>query len=319
MHKTDIFDFQYATNTTREMLDIFLKEKEVYNLSVETLRCYKYHINTFITFLEDKADNPAFKSCTQKTYNAFILYLKDRGTKDVTINTIARSLRAWIYWLADKNCITPFKVVMPKYQKTIPDTYSDEELYLLLKKPNRHCSEVEYETWVFVNLAIATGLRLSSMLNIQIRDIEFNQGILNVNHTKNRKALSLALNEELLIILRTYIRIFELDTEDYLFCTGAKTKLSPRTVEDFVRRYNKKRGVYKKKLIHAFRHTFARNHYLQNHDMYRLKELMGHSLISTTEHYLGTLGLDTSSRIEYNPQAQFSYKESNTSKRRKKL
>jgi len=86
-------------------------------------------------------------------------------------------------------------------------------------------------------------------------------------------------------------------------------------MEDFVRRYSKKQGVHKKKLIHAFRHTFARNFYLQTHDMYRLMNLMGHTMISTTEHYLGTLRLNTSQQIKYNPQAELNLNKTYTSKK----
>ena len=140
-----------------------------------------------------------------------------------------------------------------------------------------------------------------------------------VTKTKNRAALSLVANDELLAILKRYVKLFDLYPEDYLFCTGEKGKLANRTMEDFVKRYNAKRGVQKKKIIHAFRHTFARNHYLQNHDVYRLKNLMGHTLISTTEHYLGTLGLNTSDKIEYNPQAQFIKKQKQTRNRRQSM
>ena len=97
-----------------------------------------------------------------------------------------------------------------------------------------------------------------------------------------------------------------LSQDDYLFCTGEKKRLANRSMEDYVRRYSAKRGVTKNKCIHAFRHTFARNYYLQFHDMYRLKELLGHTMISTTEQYLGSLGLITSREIEYNPQVLYS-------------
>lgn len=311
--------FNHTDKSSKELLEMFLTEKEAYNLSEESIKMYRYHCEKFIALLGEEADEPGYRILTQKKYNEFILDIKGKGIKDVTVAITARSIRAWLYWLMENDCIRSFQVKIPKFQKTIPDTYTDEELILLLEKPKRNCTEVEYETWVFINLAIATGMRLSSMLNMKVADIHFSDNTIVVNRTKNRNTLSLVVNDELLLILKKYIQLFELNDDDYLFCTGEKGKLAKRTMEDFVKRYNMKRGVQKPKLIHAFRHTFARNHYLQNHDMYRLKDLMGHTLISTTEHYLGSLGLDTSRKIEYNPQAQFSKKPENNHNRRQKI
>ena len=316
---TDAIVFSNTDKTAEELLELFLQEKQAFNLSDETISLYRYHCMQFVQSLSSAAKEPGYKVLTLESYKEFILKLKERNIKDVSVASIARSVRTWLYWLMENNCINAFHIVIPKYQKTVPETYTDEELAILLEKPKRNCTEVEYETWVFINIAIATGLRLSSILSLKVRDIHFSDNTIVVNKTKNKAALSLVANDELLAILKNYIRLFELQPEDYLLCTGEKGKLAKRTMENFVERYNRKRGVQKKKIIHAFRHTFARNHYLQNHDMYRLKDLMGHTLISTTEHYLGSLGLDTSKKIEYNPQAQFIKKPEPKKSRRKKV
>lgn len=315
----NIEELNSLEKTPSELLDLFLQEKEAFNASTETIKQYRYHCVQFIHSIENADELPGYKVLTLDSYKNYIVELKKRDIKDVSIACIARSLRAWLYWLMENNYINPFHVKIPKYQKVVAETYTDEELAILLEKPGRNCSEVEYETWVFINVAIATGLRLSSILNIKVQDIHFSENTIVVNKTKNRTALSLVANDELLAILKRYVKLFDLYPEDYLFCTGEKGKLANRTMEDFVKRYNAKRGVQKKKIIHAFRHTFARNHYLQNHDMYRLKNLMGHTLISTTEHYLGTLGLNTSDKIEYNPQAQFIKKPKQTRNRRQSI
>ena len=301
----EIVNFKYQSKSTEELLQQFLNAKQAQNLSSETIKIYRFHGRIFCRYLGDRAKEPAWKVCDLECYNGFILWLQNSDRKDITITSFSRSVRTWFYWMMDNNCIARFRIKIPRYQKTIPAVYSDEELKVLLKQPSKNCTEVEYETWVFINLAIGTGLRLSSMTSIHVEDIMFSENTIVVNKTKNRNGLLLVINDELLAILETYIRLFHLDSEDYLFSTGNGTKLANRTMEDFVNRYSAKRGISKSHVIHAFRHTFARNFYLQNHDMYRLKELMGHTLISTTENYLRSLGMDTTKKIEYNPQAQF--------------
>ena len=312
--RLEIKNFSHQSDSAKELLEKFLKEKQVQNLSEQTLKIYRTHCMYFLEDLSIDDTTPAWKACTQENYNQYILDLQQSDMKDVSIASYARSLRAWFYWLMNNNCITEFTVIIPKYQKTIPATYTDEELATILKKPQSGCTEVEYETWVFINVAIATGLRLSSILALKVCDICFSENTINVNRTKTRISLSLVVNDELLDILKTYIRIFELEDNDFLFCTGEKTPLARRSMESYVTRYLTKRQISKSHAVHAFRHTFAKNYYMQCHDMYRLKELMGHSTISTTEIYLRSLGLSTSKKIEYNPQALFKSVESQKKK-----
>lgn len=313
----EIVNFRYQEETARTLLEMYLKEKKAINLSQYSIKLYSYHCSVYLDYVDPEGVLPVWKACTLENYRAYILHQQDIGTKDITIASQTRSIKAWFYWLMDNHCIADFKVVIPKYQETIPETYDDTELAALLKKPSRGCTEVEYETWVFINMAIATGLRLSSITSLKVENISFPESTISVGRTKNRSALKLVINRELADIIRCYIRIFQLKKGDYLFCTAQGSPLAKRTVEDFVRRYSMKRGVFKQRAIHAFRHTFAKNYYLQNHDMYRLKELMGHTLISTTEKYLKSLGLETSRAIEYNPQSQFIVKETSKKKVRR--
>ena len=159
----------YPSFSAEELMTRFLAEKQAENLSEQTLLVYRFHCNMYLRTLQNSGV-PAYKTCTKIHYNQFIVDQQNQGKKDITIAAICRSIRAWFYWMMANNYIAPFQVIIPRFQKTIPETYTDEELERLLQKPNRGCTEVEYETWVFVNLAIGTGLRLSSMLNLKVSD-----------------------------------------------------------------------------------------------------------------------------------------------------
>lgn len=312
----EVATYRYQNETALQIFERFKSQKQAENLSENSLIDYSQHFELYIRTLEGDRDLPAHDTCTLDNYNTFIMNLRKSDIKDVTIASYCRSIRAIFYWMMDNECISNFTIKIPKFQHTVPDTYTDEELAILLEKPKKQCSYVEYETWVFINLAIATGLRLSSMLSLKVSDIIFSENIISVKQTKNNKGLKLVINDEMLEILDKYIQLFGFTDDSYLFSSAEGTPLHKRTMEDFIYRYEKKRNIKKTKAIHAFRHTFARNFYLQTHDMYRVKELLGHTMISTTEHYLGSLGLDTSTKIEYNPQSQFSQSSNNTKSRR---
>ena len=158
----EAIQFRYQEDNAKTLLSVFLKDKKAVNLSEFTIKLYSYHCNVFIDYLDPEGKLPGWKVCTLENYQSYIIHQQEIGTKDITIASQARSIKAFLYWLMENQCISFFKVVVPKYQETVPDTYNDDELAILLKKPSRRCTEVEYETWVFINVAIATGFHIIS-------------------------------------------------------------------------------------------------------------------------------------------------------------
>lgn len=232
-------------------------------------------------FREKKAEN-----ISPSTYKTYTLHIKHFLQQDD---------------LFEGNIPTKF-VTVDFYQDWIEDT--QDELTTLLKKPDDNCSEVEYQTWVYINLICATGLRLSSALNLKVKDLVAKDRELYVQHTKNKQGQLLYLNDEMIKILNKYFQQFDLFSEDYMFCTASKTRLARRTIQDNVATYNRKRGV-EKTSIHLMRHTFAKNYYQKTKDIYSLRMILGHSSVGITENYLKDLGLTLESAIAYNPQQIF--------------
>lgn len=197
-----------------------------------------------------------------------------------------------------------FKVTLPKAQKQIKSTYTDEELGELLKDP-RHCSYSVYQTWIFINFAIGTGLRLSSILAIQVKDYSPQEQTVIVNTTKSKQAQTRHLNPELCNLLNEYISIFELNSVDYLFCGSSGKQITVRGMQENVKRYNKNHGI-EKTSIHLFRHTFARKFLENGGNIVDLQRLLDHSNISTTMEYIKDYSIDIGKVQEvFNPQVAY--------------
>lgn len=292
--------------TVRQAYTEFMREKKAFNLATETLNTYKLHIENFVNS-NDFWDMPT-SLLNKDLYQFWIEDMQeDENKKDVTVTSYCRSVRAFLYWLQDNQYMEPCSLKLPKYQKTIKQCYTDDELSILLKKP-KVCSEVEYQSWVFINLVCATGMRLSSALSIKVSDIQRKEHSIYVQKTKNRNAQVFFVSDEMLSILSKYIIQFELVDDDWLFCTAEKNQLAKRTIQDNVADYNRKRGVSKTG-IHLMRHTFAKNYYIKTKDMYSLQKILGHSTIATTEKYLTDLGVSLADATAYNPQQEFGKKQ----------
>lgn len=273
-----------------EAFEFFVRKCQAKNLSEMSIHSYKEKMTVFYGFCEPSRQ---ISCVTEETIDEFILFLKGKGScNDITINSYLRSLRAFLYYCMDCGYVQHFKVHLIKAEKKIKDTYSNEELMRLLKKPNMEdCSFGTYKTWVFENYLLGTGNRISSAMGLRISDIDFNSALITLRKTKNRKQQIIPLSHSLSNILQEYLSIRGGTPEDYLFCNDYGQKGSIRAYQKLVAMYNISRNVNKTS-CHLFRHTFAKNWILAGGDVFRLQKILGHSDLTVTREYVAMFGTD---------------------------
>lgn len=295
-----------CNKTFAQAREDFFAEKKGAGIRESTLETYRYHLDYFFSCLAD-CDSAAVKLFTKDDYIFFLNFIKyDPDKNERTRQSYCRSIKAFLNWLMDNDYIEErFKVTVPKAQSNIKQTYTEQELKALLKDP-RACSYSTYQTWVFINFCISTGLRLSSMLYIQKKDYEPTEQTVIVNHTKNGLPQMRWLNDYMCNILNEYIETFQLNDVDYLFCTSGGKRMSASSMQDNVRRYNHQCGV-KKTSIHLFRHTFARKFLENGGSVLDLQKLLDHADINTTMKYARDYSIDVNKTTEiFNPQKEYS-------------
>ena len=285
--------------TVKDAMDMFIRKCRVKNLSEYTILAYEKKLAEFIDMVGK--DSPV-SDITTHVIDEYILELRERDITDVTIATLMRHVRAFVYYCQECGYVRPFKIVIPKSVKKIKETYTHDELIALLERPNvNKCSFSEYKTWVFENYLLATGNRLSTALNVRIKDVDFDNNVLHLCQTKNRRQQIIPLSNKLALVLKEYLEIRGGNADDYLFCNEYGEKASDRTYQQLVRRYNIKRNVNRTS-IHVFRHTFAKNWILNSGDIARLQSIMGHSSLAVTNEYLQMFGQDLQDDFDrFNP------------------
>lgn len=282
---------QNSTNLSLDdAFELFIRKAQVRNLSSRTIQSYQQHYKFFSDFALKETP---IKNITSDTVDNWLIYLKkNTNANEITRNSYLRSIRAFLYYCMECNYLKSFKIRMPKAEKKIKETYTDEELSRLLEKPNTNkCSFTEYKTWVFENYLLGTGNRLSTALDVKIGDVDFQSGTITLRKTKNRKQQIIPLSHSLSDILQEYLQIRGGSQDDYLFCNIYGEHGSNRTFEDLVAKYNIKRNVNKTS-IHLFRHTFARLAILNGMDCFRLQRILGHSDLTVTREYVNMFSQD---------------------------
>ena len=278
----------------------YLKKCTVRNLSDKTICVYRKHYKILTEFVDVKLPISTF---TSDMIDDFIIYVKEtHNCNDISINSLLRSIRAFLYYAMENGNIANFTIRMLKTDKKIKPTYNNEELLLLLRKPNKDkCDFTEYRIWALTNYFLATGNRISSALDLRICDIDFTNGIIQVNKAKNRKAQIIPLSKSLEIVLTEYLSFRGGEPTDYVFCNSFGDKGNMRSFEGLIAKYNTNRGVMKTS-AHLYRHTFAKNWILNGGDIFRLQKILGHSDLTVVKEYVNMFSNDLSIDFDkFNP------------------
>ena len=283
-----------------ELYQRFIRKCKIKNLTEKSIESYEKRLSHFIEYYG--GDTPIDRM-SGDTIDEFVLWLKNTHTaSDITINGYLRDVRALLRYGMECGYIKPFTIHLIKAEKKIKETYTDEELLSLLKKPDMNsCSFSRYKTWVFENYLLGTGNRLSTALSVKIKDVDFEGASIRLTTTKNRRQQIIPLSYSLSQVLREYLSIRGGAPEDYLFCDEYGNQAKEQTYRQLVRRYNLSRNVMKTS-CHLFRHTFAKHWIIAGGDIFRLQKILGHSDLTVTKEYVQMFGQDLQMDFErFNP------------------
>ena len=269
-----------------EAANAFYKHCRVKNLRPRTITYYKEDL----TYFHGKSGVRYVDEITQEVFDDFIFSELEAGKKTSSLNTRIRGLRVFFSFCAEREYMKPIHPKLMKVDKEIKEPYTDAELKRLLKKPESN-RWAEWRNWAAINYLISTGNRLSTITNLKIEDINFEEMTIHLKQVKNRHQQFVPLSPALKEVLLDYLKTWEWKRSDFLFPTYEGKSLKVRSFQCAIERYNKGRGVSKTS-VHLFRHTFAKNYILAGGGMIQLQALLGHSTLDMTRHYVNLYGTD---------------------------
>ncbi len=170
--------------------------------------------------------------------------------------------------------------------------------YGVINKENKrlkHFHEFNRERdTAIVSLILGSGLRLSEVAGINIEDLDIVKGQVQVLR-KGNKEQYVYFSKQALWDLENFLKVREErykaeKNDNYLFMAapvgrkGKSRRLTARSIEKLIEKYATAFG--KPSLtVHSLRHSFATRYHMENNDVPRLKNQLGHSSIQTTMIY----------------------------------
>ena len=294
------------SSTFEEYFSIFLTACKGKGLTEKTIQTYSYH---FAAISKHLSPVIPIGTLSKSNLDSMISSMRDSNLAPNSIRSYTRTLKSFFSW-CNMQGITDLNIPLYKAEETVKEVYSDQELKILLKKPNmKTCRFSEYRNWVIINLLVNNGCRASTIRCILIKDVDFDNRVIYLRHTKNKKAQVLPLSQTLCTIFQEYLKIRGGEKEDYLFPNETGGQLTENGLRCTIVDYNRSRGVTRTS-IHAFRHTFARKYLVDcGGNAFTLQKLLGHSTLDMTKHYCAIFDADiVKSYDQFSPLEQLSTK-----------
>lgn len=135
-------------------------------------------------------------------------------------------------------------------------------------------------TWMLVDLALSTGLRVSELAALQVKDVDIRRSCLVVVRRKKKKAKaeSLAIGKELSKHLKDYIG----SRKSGALFVGGRGKLTAQGLQQIWKVAVKQAGLPKELSIHSARHTLATHLLKKTNNLRQVQKQLGHSSPATT-------------------------------------
>ncbi len=247
--------------------------------------------------------------------HAFLYYLTDTyHSKAATRARKAASIRVFFQYLTQKANLLEIDPAQgletPKIDKRLPKYLSLEESKKLLEVTKSTSNEFKERDYSIITLFLNCGMRLSELVGINIKDINFSDNKLTVIG-KGNKERTIYLNDACVNAIKEYIAVrphdgVKFDSRDALFLSKRKERISNRMVQEIVKKELGKAGLDMNKYsVHKLRHTAATLMYQYGHvDIRALQVLLGHENIATTQIYTHVNDEQVKNAVKSNPLGQ---------------
>jgi len=273
-------------NSIERFLDATWAER---GLSENSLQSYRHDL----VQLQDRLGK---RSRTLDTANRedLLVILAAQIQQGKSPRTVSRYLSTWrqyYRWLVREGAIDSDPVALiesPKAGRSLPRALSEEQIESLLEAPDTG-TPLGLRDRAMLELMYATGLRVSELVNLELVNLNLNQGVIRVIG-KGQKERLVPIGDEAHDSLKVYLSdgrpvLLKGAQTNSVFVTTRKSAMTRQAFWYMVRRYAGRCGISQKLSPHMLRHSFATH--LLNHgaDLRVVQLLLGHSDLSTTQIY----------------------------------
>ena len=267
------------------------------NYSPNTISSYSYDYKYFINFVfnhlsASKVSLKDLQKLALRDFRSWLSFLKTINP-NLSAKSLARARASiksfYFYCILIKKIKSSeiYNLANPKLPKTLPRAVSENQIIKVINilkcEKNKF---LQLRNTALIYLLWGCGLRVSELLSLNNKQINDNYIII---FGKGKKERIVPLLPEIKIKITEWIewkhQNFNHDN-DALFISRLGKRLSPRYVQKLIEKLRQQLDLDKNFTPHALRHSFATQLLMNGVDLRTLQMMLGHSSLSTTQHYL---------------------------------
>ncbi len=258
-----------------------------------TLRAYAQDLHTFARFTKDHQLADPFAKDDILAYHRHLHDVLD--AKPATIERRLVTLKSYFAWRADRNSALPSPFadvhISVRIPRRLPRPVDRDTLKIVLQsesEPTPAPPEDQNVTILMIKLLIVTGLRISELTNLTIRDVSTDTSQMIVRGKGNKERIVFVPNEKLQEAFRQYCvnRAKHGSLKSPLFLNAIGRRLRSQTFRKRLRVLSDRLGIAPHLTPHRFRHSAATLLIEEGTDIRMVQALLGHANLRTTEIYV---------------------------------
>lgn len=281
-----------ADTTLSGQLEVFLLTCKVNGLSPRTIADYGEKIGRFIAFCKAQGINEP-RQITPHHIRVFLLFLQER-IKASSVHDYYGCVHRFVNWLVEEEILeeSPMeRMKPPKVPRQIIQPFSRDHVIRMLTV----CGDtfLGCRNQAIIKTFVDTGLRLSELAGIQLVDLNFDTGTIQVMG-KGAKERRVRISPETQKAILRYLLRRRNDGLPCLWLTEEHKPLRARGISSMIRRLGGRAGIAEqvRTSAHTFRHTAAIQYLRNKGDQFTLQIMLGHSTLEMTRRYVSTLGVE---------------------------
>lgn len=263
------------------------------NYSEKTVIAYGEDVKQLREFIQEEYGRFEPSEVEVELIREWIVVLMDKGYTSTSVNRKLSSLRAFYKYLLKQGeaTVNPLcRIKGPKNKKPLPVFLRESEMDRLLDGTDFGEGFKGCRDRLVIEMFYATGIRLSELIGLDDKDVDFSASLLKVTGKRNKQRL-IPFGDELRNLMLEYVNVrnevVPIRTNAF-FVRENGERLYKNLVYNLVKRSLSKVVALKKKSPHVLRHTFATAMLNNEAELEVVKELLGHESIATTEVYTHT-------------------------------
>lgn len=264
--------------------------ENVKRASKNTIASYRRDLVKLYHFLTESGCI-AWDQVTGSNLNAYVLMIEKQGLSTATISRNIASTKAFFLYLLKQGVISedPSEILKPpKIEKKTPVILTTEEVNLLLEQPGGS-SPKDIRDKAMLQLLYATGIRVTELITLKVRDVNLSMNFLQCRDGSNRERV-IPFTNETRDALDDYLKNARdamcCEEQDALFTNCQGVPMTRQGFWKIIKYYSSKAGIKKDITPHTIRHSFAMHLVNNGADLRAVQEMLGHSDISTTQMYM---------------------------------